>query len=305
MFDWMRLSIRRKVLCPAAACGHWGSPVFGMDGKACAECGGRLPDLGHPSKKPSVLAVAGTPQCGKTTWLAQACEVMQRGPENWRIRCSGSSESWESLRKAAYLGKPPPSTPALPGTAWQLARVKERHLDHVFIHDTAGAEWADTQRLARYRAFQRLDGLVLVMDPFALPGLSRQYGSFVRDLRPPVMVAREPFGDAHLSNLFQVLELFGCEVRNVSVAVVVTKLDVMGLSLKFESAQNATLASGTGNCKRLLMEWGMANTIRLLENRFCRVAFFASFPSTKGIFSAANPINWSLGADIHSHPRDF
>jgi len=294
-----------KVLCPNASCGHqgWGVAVAsGGTPEVCARCHQPLPRGNGRTPAPRALAVLGTERCGKTSWLVRGLDALCMGSDSYTFPLEGQEEQWRAWRQALDLGRVVPPTPAVPGVAWCLDRVQDGRHQRLYVYDTSGLEAVDPQRLARHRSFQHLDGLVLVVDPFGLPVVQRTYGTAVRTMRPPVEPTTRAFGEVHLAAVLQALDTFRPRPLDgrwtLSVAVVVTKLDVMGLIRTLGDERSATEASVEAACRRQLQAWGFENMLRQLDFHFRRVRYFASTPRGNGPFSPGHPLLWSLDVAV-------
>jgi hypothetical protein len=244
-----------------------------------------------------VLAVLGTERCGKTSWLVRGLDAFCSETGDGGFPLAGQADRWLLFRQALGLGKVIPPTPPVPGSAWCRDWVKDGRRQRLYVHDLSGQETADPHRLARYRCFRQLDGMVIVVDAFGLEVVGRKFGPLVRNMRPPVEPSPRSFAGEHLGALVQALEMSGPAPLNaprpLPVAVVVTKLDVMGLIRGFGEAQ-ASAAEAQTACRRQLAAWGWANMLQALEARFQPVAYFACEPSGKGAHSPAAPFRWLL-----------
>jgi hypothetical protein len=179
--------------------------------------------------------------------------------------------------------------------AWCLDFVLGGACRRLYVYDIAAQEASDVRRLTRHRSLARLSGLALVLDPFGLAAVRERYGHAIRDLRPPVSPTPQSFGEAELAVVMQ--SLAACRpsprggVWNLSVAVVVTKLDVLGLGRRLGS-ETASPEDIHRACRNQAAEWGFENMIRALDAHFRRVRFFGAWPGSRGAFAQGNALLW-------------
>jgi len=262
----------------------------------CANCHQLLPAVASHASSVRSLAVLGVERCGKTSWLMRG--ITQFAVER-RVAfpLDGQHAAWQSLWRLLEFGKRMRPTPALPGTGWCLDVAGESAPRRIYIYEISGADCSDPGKLARYRALQHVDSLVLVVDPFGLPWARDRYGEAARSMRPPAEPATSAYGEAHLAALMQTLSALRLQPTGarwpIAAAVVVTKLDVIGLFRHFAS-KDPSAETAEGACRERLTEWGFANMMRALDLRFLAVRYFACYPQGTGAFSAANPLRWLL-----------
>ena len=292
---------RAKVLCPNGLCGHVGRGAPpGAEGRAhvCRKCRQALPRGSRNGAEPVVVMVVGTHWCGKTSWLVRGIGRLSEGPYELEFPIEGQAEAWRALKGGLDCGRPVPATPAVPGAAWCIDFFKGKAGRRAYVHDTGGSDEGDAAVFMRYRILGRVDALVAVVDPFGIPAVWKKHGPAVKDMRPAVRPSREAFGATQVSSLLQALETLRKGRRRerweIPVAVVLTKLDVLGLGRSFGDCATATVESVDLACRKQLEQWGYGNLERLLEARFCRSVFFACQPTGAGAFSADAPLVWAV-----------
>lgn len=296
-----------ELLCPSARCGHRGRALATGGPAKCAVCRQALPagdGAGFPVR---AIALLGTDRCGQSSWLVRSFEEITREAERYRFSVEGQESQWEENLKALSLGRPVPSTPALPGIAWCLDFALYGDCRRVYVYDTAAEEVSDPRRLTRHQNLRHVDGLVVVVDPFGLGLVRQRYGHAIQDLRPPVRPTAQSFGETQLAVLLQSLGVARVEPRSgiwdVAVAVVVTKLDVLGLGRRLGSETRSTIEDIHEACRAQMAQWGFENMIRALDSHFCRVRFFGTWPGSRGPFAPGNALRWmfeeSVGGGDH------
>ena len=222
---------------------------------------------------------------------------MKETSESFTFPIDGQAERWNRHKAILDCGKAFSPTVAVPGVAWCVDLVKDGAARRVYIHDTSGQEAHSGNLLLRHRSLCRANVLVLVLDPFGIPSVWKRYGKAVRMMRPPVRRAL-PFDTRHLSALLRTLQKLRTAPRqnqwDISLAVVLSKMDVLGLSRDFGDPKTATQASVEKTCREHLARWGLENVMRILEARFSEVAYFACQPFGDPPFSPETSLLWAL-----------
>jgi hypothetical protein len=242
--------------------------------------------------------MAGSERCGQSSWLTRGFADLTAQAERYRFAITGQEGQWEEAERVLSLGNSLPRTPGMPGIAWCLDTVQNGVGRRVYVYDIAADELTEQPRLGRHRSLRQLSGLAIVIDPFGLDLVRQRYGHVIQNLRPPVRPTPRSFGETELNLVLRSFEV--CRpappngVWNLSVAVIVTKLDVLGLGAQMES-----LAAGAGGqiheaCRVQLSEWGFANMVRALDSRFRSVRFFPTWPGASGACAPGNALRWFL-----------
>jgi hypothetical protein len=290
---------RSKELCPNDTCGHFGRglrPSSADDPWRCRACRQPLP---RPvslfrTRRPVVVILMGTAGSGKSSWLICGLQKLEtRRPLTFPIH--GQEESWRGCKTAMARGFYPPPTPAVPSVAW-CVDLEGRSWQRLQVYDISGLEAADSTMLARHRSFRHVTCLVLAVDPFSLVAVRSQHGEALRWIRPPVRPASRAFGQEHLGALLSTLENVRASPRDrpwdVAVAVILTKLNVLGL-VRMIGEPNATLERVNEACRQQLASWDAGSLVRALDVRFHRVHYFAPTPTGEGVFSPDQPLLWA------------
>ena len=258
-------------------------------------CGGCQRELIHSSigelEIRSYAVVAG-PSSGKSVFLVQAVRALRQ----YLTRLPGSavqidstrqeeelSQSLEMLDRGQMLRKTTgdvvqalglaikvPKSPALPGGL--------RCLLH--LYDAPGEHFEQMEQFGRKQAIRRLTGIILLVDPFALPLL----GSHANTLGAGVNASRTPFGktvSVLIAGVHQMLQERATDRSDVPVAVVLAKADAfpvrdypfLSALLPDESAVSEEALNT--RCRTALEKLGEGNSIRLLEQKFKTIRSFA------------------------------
>jgi hypothetical protein len=266
----------------------------------CERCGAALPPAGGRERSRLVLGVLGTRRSGKTSWVVRAIGALGGEAGGRRLPLPGQEEAWRRCCATLDMGRAMPPTPQVPGAAWCLDRESESGKERVYLYEISGHESSDPELLLRHRCLRHVDGFVVAIDPFSLPQLRKRYGAVVRSMRPPVEPGDEAYGEAHLSAMLHALGMLRKRPKDgrwpLSVAVVVTKADVMGLCRRFSDGGGGLEEGAEDACRRELEQWGFAAMARELSFHFHSVRYFACHPRAEGALSAANPLLWSLAS---------
>ncbi len=227
-----------------------------------------LSSFGELSEKP--IALIGTPGAGKTIFLRQSTRML-------RLALSAipgsraevdSAEQQEELRHDLEMldrGLMPPKTAGDVMQAFALAvRLPSPHDLRclLYLFDAPGEHFATVQRFGRKLILQSLSGIVLLVDPCSLPGLTG--GPPATDgVSLPRVVETLLAGAA---------QLFGNNGGRcgVPLAVVLSKRDALR-----PEVQQTVNAGSDETVRAVLVEHGAGNEVRALEQRFGRVRYFA------------------------------
>jgi len=260
--------------------------LFGRNrlGRLCRKC--RRPlvhsSLGELQEWPIFLM--GGPNAGKTMFLAQSVrrivDIIGSRPQS--IARLDSAAQQRDLDAQLYLmdrGQVLSKTAAASTAALGLAvRIPNRFQALVYLFDKPGEYFQSMRQFANLQAIEGLRGALLLADPFSLPGLEEHAlaaeSRLERSNAPLHTIA---------GNLVHAVEqmLPGGQQRcNVPLAVVLTKADalpvaaypflvgLMGLDHESPDTLNR-------RCRDALCRLGAENSVRLLEQKFSNVRYFA------------------------------
>lgn len=256
--------------------------------RLCGRCERPLihSSLGELEVKP--ILVVGGPAAGKTVFIRQALaelrEQLGGAPGNVvRIDSEGQdralTKDLERLRRGQVLAKTAGETVSALGLALRLSSPKKlRCLLHVF--DSPGEHFASVQRFGRKQVLQHTAGIVLLVDPFALPALRDYSEQLGRQVSPSSMSFQE-VAAVLISGVEQLRALGRSEHCDVPVAVVLSKADALPVSdLPFLAELCPDRGGGADDgrhqrCRDALLKLGEGNALRALEHKFSRVRYFA------------------------------
>jgi hypothetical protein len=168
----------------------------------------------------------------------------------------------------------------------------------IYLYDVAGEDFTQEARMSGHRFHRFVDGLVLVIDPFAEalagPGkagaIDRKAWSEVNPAATDAASVFQPF----ISRLEQQMNVSAEGVFPVPIAVVVTKMGAMSNAPWSSMAQKGGAAAPVKSCRQgpsqaasvgkkpsspireFLLDLGLANLVLGLETRFRKVAYFTT-----------------------------
>jgi hypothetical protein len=168
----------------------------------------------------------------------------------------------------------------------------------IYLYDVAGEDFTEEARMSGHRFHRFVDGLVLVIDPFAEalagPGkagaIDRKAWSEVNPAATDAASVFHPF----ISRLEQQMNVSAEGVFPIPIAVVVTKIGAMsnapwssmaqtgGVAASAKSgSQGPSKAASVGKkpsspIREFLLDLGLANLVLGLETRFRKVAYFTT-----------------------------
>lgn len=297
----------RRVLCPNGACDCRGGgiPASRSGGeKVCAQCRQLLPKPGRRPHRTAVVAVLGTGRCGRTSWIVRALNGLAEPAGAIEFPIPGQMEAWQQSRSLLAHGRPLSVTVPTPAPAWCVDTRRDGENYRIYLHDTGGREAVEERLLRRRLSLRRINALVLVLDPFGISDVWRKYGPVVEGMHPPVWPSPYCYDVPHLSALVRVLDRLRGKPRRqqweISVAVVVSKLDVQGLVREFSGCDKSDEAAAMQACQSRLVASRYGNLVRALEQRFSKTAYFPCHPFRSGPCSPVAPLLWLTEA-IRSH----
>jgi len=168
----------------------------------------------------------------------------------------------------------------------------------IYLYDAAGEDFTEESRMSGHRFHRFVDGLVLVIDPFAealsRPGkggaIDRKAWSEVNPAATDVASVFQPF----ISRLEQQMNVSAKGLFPIPLAVVVTKMGAMSNAPWSSMAQERDVSAPPNSChqgpsqpvsvgkkpsspiREFLLDLGLANLVLGLETRFRKVAYFTT-----------------------------
>jgi Double-GTPase 2 len=264
--------VRRECRCGAAAL-----PTMVLNGRQ------RVPQQcpsGHPmsgligfAQNLGVAIVAG-PRAGKSTYLAAALLEFEGISAAGRLAVQVLDESRSAYDVA--LGELRAGTLPRQTTAGNPALVAEVQGDSrsrvLYAYDVTGESYRTADELRGLRFLETPAGLVLLVDPLALPQVAQDYAAELGELED----ALRPSPD----NPMRVLERTaaalaesGVDAKTVPVAVVVGKIDAFDFEQEIQRLEST---AGAQAPRAWLEAHGAGNLVRAVEHEFKDVGWFAS-----------------------------
>jgi hypothetical protein len=259
----------------------------------------RSTDLGELEVRP--IAVVGGPSAGKSVFVCQAIDQLASrlgaiAGNQVKLDSHNGSHPISAGIRGLKQGRLPAKTAGADveayGLALRLRRPKElRTL--LYLFDAPGELFGTVQQLSRMHGLQHLHSLILLVDPFALDALRGHAQQHAADVKPSSLSFRDL-----VPNVISVMRHMKRESRSgrweVPVAVVVAKADSLPLrDLPFlanlapaEGGENAE-AKHLG-CREALVKLGEGGAVRLLEQHFSNVRYFACTALGRSATSGGN-----------------
>jgi hypothetical protein len=296
----------------------------------------RLPRLCRHCQRPLVLsslgelpeqpvAVVGGPSAGKTVFLRQATRALRDRlavlpGSQVQVDAAAHERDLASDLQLLDRGQVPAKTggdvmQAL-GLAMRLPRP-HRLRSLLYLFDAPGEHFASLERFGRKQVVQHLGGIILLVDPFALPPLVEQGRRQAAGLKPSEAPLDHVVG-VLLAGVNQLLVHQPAEKCSVPLAVVLAKADALPVA---EHSYLAGLspadglpptAGHSGQCREALVRLGGGNSVRALEQKFRTIRYFACsglgrLPDPKDTrpfrpAGVAEPLLWLLGLDAGDVP---
>jgi hypothetical protein len=293
---------------------------FGVLRHRCT-CGARLPAVqfrgrerlaaecpqGHPLGegvgviRTFHVPVAGGPSTGKSTYLAAALIELDEAAQSGTLATTvqrTSKLAYDRTIENFRNGVRPAKTDGLPPAMVAEIGGKDRSA-LLYAYDVAGETYGSEDELRRDPAHGLADGVVLLVDPFALDRVKSDLEDEINaatSLQPSVEAPQRM-----LERLIGVLGEQGTELSKVSAAICVTKIDALGIGDRIAASPGSTDHERT---RAWLEQEGGGNFLRAAEDAFGEVQCFGvsalgRMPdSGGGAFApegAAAPLLWLLG----------
>lgn len=310
-----------QYVCPTCDARHaqLAPGPFGVLRHRCT-CGARLPAVqfrgrerlaaecpqGHPFGegvgviRTFHVPVAGGPSTGKSTYLAAALIELEEAAQSGELATtvqSTSRQAYDRILDNFRKGVRPPKTDGIPPA--MAAEISGRQKSALlYAYDVAGEIYGTEDELRRDPAHGLAEGVVLLVDPFALDRVKSDLQDDIAhapEIRPSVESPQRM-----LERLIGVVEEQGVDLSKIAAAVCVTKIDALGIG------DAIAAAPGTSDHERTrawLEQEGAGNFLRAAEGSFRDVRCFGvsalgRTPGTgEGAFvpqGAVAPLLWLL-----------
>lgn len=238
------------------------------------------------------IPVIGTKSSGKTCYVNMAVTLFkdQIAPERgWSFEFYDENDA-QLYERAFYRlgsGEAPEATSDHQLTAYKflLSSPKWSVPKQVFIYDVAGEIFSNSFEVSSQRAYGYSNGFLILIDPFSLPEFAANQPRDEVDSARAVSADLNDMLDVLLVNLARMFNLREKEMLKTSVAVVINKVDMVGLNeLIGDSAVDAHLAAHpelktreaarNAVCEAFLINHGAANFVRTLKAKVNSLQYF-------------------------------
>ena len=240
--------------------------------------------FGELGEKP--IVVIGGPSSGKSVFLRQAIRQLC---DRWgslpgaRIGVDSEEQRRDLSCDLALLdrGQLLPKTVGSVVHACGLAvRVPGRMRALLYLFDCPGEHFASIEQFARKQVIQHLAGIIVMVDPFSFPALS-VYARSLHHQVSPSESSLERDVTVMIQGVNQMLVQRPTDRCSVPVAVVLTKADGLPIDdLPFlaglcPDGQQVPGDALSARCRDALVRLGQDNPVRLLEQKFPNLRYFA------------------------------
>lgn len=255
-----------KLISPAPLLKQ-GDPVKTRDQleRHCAHCEATYPEWKLPER---LIAVVGGDGVGKTSFvMATAHHLMSTTRYNAHIAEAQHAPFMDALRRW-QKNDLRSTTPLQSADAYQFRLTLNDQDTLLYYYDAPGSDYSSIAQFGRQEFVQRLDGIVLLIDPFNLDGL--------RDLDEASFEASfTPLEDIVETLITTLLRLQGGNQRyTIPVAVVITKAD-LPLAQRDLGAVAGIKHDRNKTCRQALAFWGADWLMNLLDKHLETIDYFA------------------------------
>ncbi len=219
------------------------------------------------------IALVAGPSAGKTTYLAGAMLEFERLAEGRRLAVDVLEESRSAYSEVVgglRDGRLPRKT-QISGNPALVTEVQGDDRSRVlYAYDVAGESYQAAEEVRNLRFLEVPSGLVLLVDPLAIPRVAEEHAEELDEAREAVRPSpEEPI--RVLERTVAALSESGADPKDVPIAVVVAKTDAFGIDA--EIARLRTEA-GDGAPRAWLEAKGAGNFVRAVEAEFKQVEWF-------------------------------
>lgn len=238
------------------------------------------PAHGHPlgegvgSVRTFHVPVAGGPSTGKSTFLAAAMLGLEQSAAEGKISTtvqSSSRDGFDRLLDGFRRGVLPLKTTDLlaPALVAEIRGTDQSAL--LYAYDVAGEAYGDEQELRRDPGYGLAEGVVLLVDPFALERVRADLADELAaepELRPSLEAPQRV-----LERLVGVLDEKGTDLSRIPAAICVTKSDGLGISDAIDASPGI---DADARVRAWLEAQGGGNLLRAAEGTFKEIRCFSA-----------------------------
>ncbi|MDX6720569.1 MAG: hypothetical protein QOJ63_2823 [Solirubrobacteraceae bacterium] len=220
------------------------------------------------------VPVAGGPSTGKSTFLAAAMfgleEAAAAGTLSTAVQ-SSSRDGYDRLLDGFRMGVLPAKTVDLQAPAL-VAEVRGTDKSALlYAYDVAGEAYGDEQELRRDPGYGLAEGVVLLVDPFALQRVRTNFADEIAaepGLRPSPEAPQRV-----LERLAGVLDEKGLDPSKLPAAISITKCDGLGIGDAIEASDGD---DEDARVRAWLEAMGAGNLLRSAEDTFKEIHCFST-----------------------------
>ena len=220
------------------------------------------------------VPVAGGPSTGKSTFLAGAMLGLEQAAAAGTITTavqSSSRDGYDRLLEGFRRGILPTKTVDLQAPAL-VAEIRGKDKSALlYAYDVAGEAYGDEHELRRDPGYGLAEGVVLLIDPFALAHVRSDLADELAD-EPELRPSSEP-PQRVLERLLGVLEEKGIDLRSTPCALCVTKCDALDIGAQIAASAGS---SDDARVRGWLQAQGAGNLLRAARGSFKEVRCFST-----------------------------
>lgn len=243
--------------------------------RLCASCKTELSATSIGKLSEEFVALVGGPDVGKTTFLLMSTHILLNGVTGRQIRAEIDvpRQKKELDQELANLrvGILPAKTDFSLIRAYQFRLNRSKRETLLYYYDAAGEEFSSIDRFGRHENVKHLNGLILLVDPFSLPGLQHETAKGGVGLRASP-TALDDVVAAMVGTMHRLGGSRG-QLSAIPLAVVITKADAKPVQIVLGDISHKLPTSP--QCNQALQQWGAGNALRVLQQNFKTIHYFA------------------------------
>ena len=258
-------------------------PTAGFTGRSRLEARCPHPDCGvslsAEAYRPMTIAFIGGPSVGKSmVHLAICCDAERVFQQHYWGYSTNSDDEKIITKMKDHLKRgikvdSTQNTGIVKALCIDLKKPECTFPRRLYFYDPPGELFSEADKMSDYNYYKYLRAAVVVVDPFSLPQISREFADELKNnaskenIKPSSVSPDESF--AHW--LVSMERDHGGLAKNALCAVLINKTDVPGFSKK------AGLVTGAsdGECRTFLENCQLDNFMRQLEENFRECRYFA------------------------------
>lgn len=254
-----------------------------------AQCPHCRNSLGIHSENLSYLVfpIVGGTSSGKTAFMnAMIVSFVDEVAKNRLILKFPFSEDETLLARIQEQGNkgiPPHKTSERNPRAFcmNLTGPKLKQGKQIYLYDPAGEVFEKDDSLGRFRYYDYMQGVLLLIDPFSIPYLNRLLADGLKEQEQTFQVCREEIENYYgrfINGLKGISQIKEHEIHNAACAVVLTKSDAFGLESRLGEIPRQNLMKKMPGlsredamdhlCREHLKYWGMGHLLELIDEQF-------------------------------------